>query len=155
MSFNNDSQPSEDLFPLTPKGWARAQDVLIGKGRKMSVAAAAEAAGLSRQVFIRCIERSRMRRPEDDPWIYNIAPVYDQRDHYIADILEDLVFQKAKDGDLRAAVAMLAVRDKRYKADRGKQKEVPVDAEGIFRKLSQEVHLANIKKIDQEKDDNE
>ena len=156
MSSNNQQQPSEDFFPLTPEGWEEARNVLLGGSNKMSVAAAAEAAGLSRHVFIRCIERSRMRLPNDEPWVYNIAPVFDQRDHYIADAMEDLVFEKAKNGDLRAAVAMLAVRDKRYKTDRRKEKDAPVDAESIRRKLSQEMHLANIQKgISEEKDKDE
>ena len=84
---------------LTPDRWAKARSVLLGEHRKKcSVYSAAREAGISMHELERWVSRSRMRDPSDDPWIYEIAEVFDESTVAQAGTLEDVAWNHSING---------------------------------------------------------
>lgn len=85
---------------LSEASWARARAVLLGDDPEngVSLKAAAYAAGLDVQALKRWIHRSRERRPEDPPWVHEIAIVFGSSRASQGQTLEDEAFRRAAVG---------------------------------------------------------
>ena len=123
--------------------WEAAKAVLTGQAPRgfVSPTAAVRAAGISLPVLRAWIKRSRERRVDDEPWVHEIAEVYDTRYQAQAEVLEDVLFDQAIHGyrtpvyingkqvgerviyDHRLALRLLEVRDPRYQ--RGSKRTPP------------------------------
>ena len=93
------------------------------------------AAGIPLPVLRAWIKRSRQQRVDDEPWVHEIAEVYDTRYQAQAAVLEDVLFDHALHGqptpvyvngkqvaerityDHWLALRLLEVRDPRYRQD--------------------------------------
>ena len=86
------------------QGWQRARAVLEGERlrRGVSVKAAAAAAGIPYSEFMEWVTRSRKGDPLDEPWIHEIAKVYDERAELegkgLGQTLGDLMLRRAMYG---------------------------------------------------------
>ena len=87
---------------LTPERWEVACNLLQGLDPSglISPRAAAAAAGVPLSTFKLWIERSREQRPDDDAWVWEIAPVYDERFAAQGEALEDVLFQRFHKGEV-------------------------------------------------------
>ena len=84
---------------LGPDGWAAAKRVLLGEdGSKVSMKAAADAAGIGIAAMRRWIDRSRQKNMEDEPWVWEIADVIDVSAVAKAGVLEDTAWDRALNG---------------------------------------------------------
>ena len=129
-----DTRDTAPLLRLTPQKWAAARAILCGEDTtRVSMAAAARAAGVTVKTFQAWIKRSAERRAEDEPWVYEIAEVAADRDAMQAGRLEDRLWEHANEGvdepvyqggekvgsktkwDHPMMMKLLGVRDERYK----------------------------------------
>jgi len=132
---------------LTPDRWAKARKIICGDDpTQVSIKAAASAAGLSIFEFNKWVNRSRERDLSDDPWIWEIAEVMDERNVMQASTLEDVAWQHSIEGvrediwfqgevvgekrnfDHRLLEKLLKTRDPRY-MDRSAQLQLNINAE--------------------------
>ena len=94
------SQPSctESVPPLAQ--WEAAKAVLTAEAPSgfVSPQAAARAASIALPVLRAWIKRSRERRLDDEPWVHEIAEVYDTCYQAQAAVLEDVLFDYALHG---------------------------------------------------------
>ena len=129
------SQPSYTESVPTLAQWEAAKAVLTGQAPRgfVSPTAAARAAGIPLPVLRAWIKRSREQRVDDEPWVHEIAEVYDTRYQAQAAVLEDVLFNHALHGqrslvyvngkqvaerityDHGLGLRLLEVRDPRYR----------------------------------------
>ena len=84
---------------LTPHRWAKARSVLLGEHKnKCSVYSAAREAGITIHELERWVARSRLQDPTDDPWVYEIAQVFDESSVAQAGTLEDVAWDHSING---------------------------------------------------------
>ena len=173
MNSNGNNLQAVDYepFPMNERQWAAAMDILLGSATKMSVYAAATAAGVSRSVLLKCIERSRERRAGDPPWAQSMHMIYDERECVIADKLEDEIWKRGMGwtekvmkvgddgkvseievtypGDSRLLVRMMEVLDPRYRKTQSKSAGIDTDnPEEIRRKIQAEIHRYKLEQQD-------
>ena len=163
-----ESQP----FPLREEQWEKAKEILLGSNTKMSVHAAAQAAGVSRAVLLACIERAREPDEGDPLWIRSMPLIFDEREYIIADKLQDELWKRAMGwtedvkvwdakkeswvddtvhhaGDSRLLVRMLEVLDPRYRKTQDKGSGIDVaNSEEIRRKIKAELHRLKLEQQD-------
>ena len=140
------SRPSYKESVPTLAQWEAAKAVLTGQAPRgfVSPTAAARAAGISLPVLRVWIKRSREQRVDDEPWVHEIAEVYDTRYQAQAEVLEDVLFDQAIHGyrtpvyikgkqvgeriiyDHGLALRLLEVRDPRYQ--QGAKRTTPPQA---------------------------
>lgn len=93
---------------LTPERWEIARQVLLGESdQAVSHTAAAKAAGVTPTELRAWITRSQERRPEDETWIWEIAPVAALAPERMEDALLDLLWRKAQTGNVTAITRLL------------------------------------------------
>ena len=103
---------------LTPEGWEAAKSVLLGEhSHAISLTAAAKAANVSRYTLQNWIKRSREQREGDEPWVKEIAEVYDQRTEHQAGTLEDVAWKRAMTGVRQNVYYRGEVVDEKYEVD--------------------------------------
>lgn len=125
---------AEHLQEFTPERWSTVKAVLAGEhGDKVSMTAAAKAAGVTLATVRAWIRRSENKHPEDDPLIHEIAPFMREVGQYQADALEDVMWGRAVNGweepvyykgelvdtktkfDNKLLMRLMEVRDERYR----------------------------------------
>ncbi|MCY4584103.1 MAG: hypothetical protein OXE50_15100 [Chloroflexi bacterium] len=158
----------DPLARFTPKRWKKAKRILLGKDdERVSLTAAAQAAGISLAEIKGWIGRSEEKRPGDDPLIHEIAEVYHESDAHQAGRLEDIAWKRGVVGELEPLVhqgkltgdnrrkydnklleKMLAVRDDRYRPSKDGTTILKLDAGEIFERLlaAQRLAIAREKK---------
>ena len=94
------SQPSYTESVPTLAQWEAAKAVLTAEAPSgfVSPQAAARAAGIPLPVLRAWIKRSREQRVDDEPWVHEIAEVYDTRYQAQAAVLEDVLLDHAING---------------------------------------------------------
>lgn len=148
------------LETFTPEKWDIVKRVLSGEDdNKVSLAAAAKAAGVKVRDINQWVKRSREALPHDDPLILEIAEFYDSIKELQAGRLQDEAWQRAVEGvdqdvwhkgevvgsknvkDDRILMRLLEARDDDYK-----KAHVPVaivsNSDLIFAKLLAASRLA-------------
>ena len=76
--------------------WERVRGVLAGdEENRISDRAAAKAAGVSLATVRSWVDRSRLRNPVDEPYVHEIAEVWDERHALQQGVLEDQLFHMA------------------------------------------------------------
>jgi len=75
--------------------WLKAQAVLLGESKRISIAAAAKAAGISILEFNRLVDRAREGNPTDPPWVGDVAEVLALRDDVIHSAAIDGLYELA------------------------------------------------------------
>ena len=89
---------------LTPEGWEEAKRIIQCEDpTRVSLSAAAAAAGVSVAVFRQWVRRSEDRNPDDEPWVHEIAGVVREMPVRQAERLMDKLWEKAMAGD-RASI---------------------------------------------------
>ena len=84
---------------LTIKQWETARRILHGgDARGCSVALAAKEAGVSTRVLKSFVQRSRERRVEDEPWVWEVAEDFDDSRQRQGEVLEDIAWNRVVDG---------------------------------------------------------
>ena len=94
------SRPSYTESVPTLAQWEAAKAVLTAEDPSgfVSPQAAARVAGIPLPVLRAWIKRSREQRVEDEPWVHEIAEVYDTRYQAQAAVLEDVLLDHAING---------------------------------------------------------
>ncbi len=151
---------------LTPERWAAAALILCGgDGERVSVRAAAEAAGVSISVLRGWIRRSSERRAEDEPWIWGIADEYAGFAESQGGRLEDAAWDRALNGvkkgvwhggakvgeevvhDNNLLLKVLGVRDERY-VDRKRSELQITDASDLYKRFVAVRKLARARELE-------
>ena len=89
----------DSLLLFTPERWEAAKRVLAGEtDTGISWAAAARAAEVSVNTLRAWVRRSRQRRDDDDPMIYEIAEFCDEIDELRAGRVQDVMWERAIKG---------------------------------------------------------
>ena len=121
-------------YNLSPQGWQEAKEILLGNDTtKVSKTAAADAAGISLRELNQWVKRSREKHIEDEPWIWEIAEIYDNSLEAQAGRVEDELWDRAFNGtptpivvdgeekgtvnkpDNRLLEKLVVARDKKYR----------------------------------------
>lgn len=157
---------------FTKENWEKAWLVLSGqRGNRISKRAAAEAAGTSPQTLAAWINRSKERRPEDEPWVWEIAKqmdtLYSERGETLEDVAwdaaingkrKDIVFQgkvagESREQDLKHTMRMLEQYKPEYRQLENTTAEVRIlldNPEEIFKRLQAQakLHRAEVGQVD-------
>lgn len=144
-----------ELSEFTPERWAAAREVLQGgHDDRVSLSAAARAAGVSLRTLKTWIRRSRERRPTDDPLIHTLAEEADSAVEEQAGRLEDVAWERGvvghekgvyKGGELvgtervpdnKLLMRMLEHRDPSYRPQNTTTLEIkPTDTGELYRRF--------------------
>lgn len=144
-----------ELAEFSPERWDAARKVLHGEHEdRVSLSAAARAAGVRTRTLKAWIRRSREQRPEDDPLIHSIAEEADAAIEEQAGKLQDVAWKTAivgrekgvyKDGELvgtenvpdnRVMMRLLEHRDPSYRPQNSTTLEVKQgDTSEIYRRF--------------------
>ncbi len=155
---------------LTPERWAAAALILGGgDGERVSVRAAAEAAGVSISVLRGWIRRSSERRAEDETWIWAIADEYAGFMESQGGRLEDAAWDRALNGvkkgvwhggarvgeeivhDNTLLLKVLGVRDERY-VDRKKTDIRISDPSDLYKRFIAVQKLSQARELEKAQD---
>lgn len=129
---------------LSPEAWNVAKAILTGEdAEKCSHSAAAKAAGVTLREFRAWIKRSEEQRPDDEPWVWEIAQVASVADESRADRLLDLLWKKAHNGDRTAITRLLERLDPGFKKGPAVQTNIQLNmpSEDAKRRLGSFIRL--------------
>lgn len=99
--------------------WLQARRMLTGEDPDAGVSpkTVAAACGLTMHQFLALVARSRLKDPEDEVWVWDIADVYDNRYALQGQTMEDEGFRRAMKG----------VTETKFKIDRETGELIPVE----------------------------
>lgn len=150
------------LRNLTPERWELVKSVLCGNETQgVSLSHAAKVAGVTVGEIRAWVKQSRSRDPLDDPFIWEIAEVYDERRDSQGQVLEDEMWRRVFAGtvtpifhqgdqigekityDNNLLMKALQVKDKEYVPNNTLSlKHVDIDAQSLHQRLVAENRLA-------------
>lgn len=148
------------LAGLTPERWDTIKTILSGgDDSKVSLSAAASAAGVTQNDIKKWVIRSREKRGEDDPFIHDIAIFYDTVPELQIGKLEDTIWRRAMEGEEKIVwhkgenVGTEFVKDNKLlmrlvevRSDKYRKINTPImvvgDLEDTFKRLQAGVRLA-------------
>ena len=145
----------DPLFEFTPEKWEAARRILSGEDKKrVSLAAASRAAGVSVKTLESWMRRAQERRSEDDPILAAVAEAADSCELMQGGRLEDVAWDRAINGvkkdvfyqgskcgterkvDNRLLERMLSVRDDRYRPKQQTDVNINIsDTSEVYRRL--------------------
>ena len=145
----------EHMREFSPARWETVKSVLSGEhGDKVSMTAAAKAAGITLACLKGWVRQSERRDPTDDPMIHEIAEFMQDTDRLQSDTLEDVMWYRAVDGwdepivhqgeltgetvkkfDNKLLLRLLETRSERYRPKTIQEHRHKLDTSEVYERL--------------------